>query len=112
MMRWLLLFAVTIALVGCKVYSFTGASIEPGTKTVRVQTFENSASLVVPSLSQKMTLQLKEKFLNSTSLELTPTEPDLDFTSEITQYVVTPVAAQAGETAALSRLTITVNVIF
>jgi len=109
-MRLLLVLFMTCALAGCKVYSFTGASIEPGTKTVRVQTIENRAELVVPSLTQKMTLQLKNKFLNSTSLEQTTTDPDLDFSGEITQYSVTPVAAQAGETAALNRLTITVNI--
>lgn len=106
----LLVLILTCALVGCKVYSFTGASIEPGTKTVRVVQIENSAALVVPSLSQKMTLQLKNKFLNSTSLEQTTTDPDLDFSGEITNYTVTPMSAQAGETAALNRLTITVNI--
>jgi hypothetical protein len=110
MMRLIFVLMLTIAISGCHIYSFTGASIEPGTKTVRVQTIENRADLVVPSLSQKMTLQLKNKFLNSTSLEQTTAEPDLDFTGEITGYTVTPLAAQANETAALNRLTITVNI--
>lgn len=111
MTRLTFVLLMTVALQGCGVYSFTGASIEPGTQTVRVQTIENRSELVVPSLSQKMTLQLKNKILNSTSLEQITTEPDVDFTGEIVQYTVTPVAAQAGETAALNRLTIAVSIV-
>src|SRR5215207_7565231 len=109
-MRFIFTLISLLVINGCGVYSFTGASIEPNTKTVRVQTIENRADLVMPSLSQKMTLQLKNKFLNSTSLEQTTAEPDLDFNGEITGYTVTPLAAQANETVALNRLTITVNI--
>ena len=111
-MRWLLFLTMALAWQGCGVYSFTGASIEPGTQTFRVQTIENRADLVVPSLSQKVTLQLINKVLNSTSLEQTNTEPHLDFSGEITGYTIVPVAAQAGETAALNRLTITISIAF
>jgi hypothetical protein len=99
---------------GCGVYSFTGASIDSNVKTVRIPTFGNQASLVIPALSQKLTLQLKTKFTTGTSLAFTdnPAEADLEFNGNITGYTVTPQAAQAGETAALTRITVTVSVDF
>jgi hypothetical protein len=67
----------------------------------------------VPALSQKLTLSLKNKFITYTNLILTDdADTDLDFDGVITEYKVTAVAAQAGETASLNRLTITVNVTF
>lgn len=102
-----------VLLAGCGIYSFTGASIDSNVKKVRVKTFNNQASLVVPALSQKLTLTLKNKFITYTNLILTDeADTDLDFDGVITEYKVTAVTAQAGETASLNRLTITVNVNF
>lgn len=106
------LILFSLCLSSCHIYSFTGASIDPSVKTVHIQNFPNNASLVVPSLSQKLNLQLKNKFVNSTNLSITDNnDADLNFTGEITSYTILPIAAQA-ETAALSRLTITVNIEF
>jgi hypothetical protein len=99
--------------IGCGIYSFTGASIDSTVKKVRIKTFNNQASLIVPALSQKLTLSLKNKFITYTNLILTDdADTDLDFDGVITEYKVTAVAAQASETASLNRLTITVNVTF
>ena len=48
---------------GCKVYSFTGASISSDIKTVSIKYFPNKASIVQPSLSQVFTEKLKDKFV-------------------------------------------------
>lgn len=104
---------ISLLLTGCNIYSFSGASIEAGVKKVRVKPFSNQANLVVPALSQKLTISLKNKFITYTNLILTDeADTDLDFTGAITEYRVTAVAAQAGETVALNRLTITVTVNF
>lgn len=102
------LFSLLIA--GCGAYSFTGASIAPDVKTFTVRFIPNQASLVVPSLSQTFTEALRNKFLNNTSLTLVESNGDLEFSGAITKYVVTPVAVQANEVAALNRLTISVNI--
>lgn len=104
---------VLIALGSCKInYSFTGASISPDTKTVSVQFFKNHAQLVQPTLCQSLTEALKDRFVSETSLTLVEKLGDLDFEGEITNYVVTPVAIQGNETAALNRLTVSIRVIF
>jgi hypothetical protein len=97
---------------GCGVYSFTGASIPPEAKTVSVLYFPNNAMLVEPLLSSTVTSALRDKFSNQTNLQMVAQQGDLAFEGEITDYKTTPVAIQSDQTAALNRLTITVNVRF
>ncbi|MDP2235037.1 MAG: LptE family protein [Bacteroidales bacterium] len=113
--RFFKLFVVMILLVfqqGCGVYSFTGASIPPEAKTFSVQQFQNNALLVEPLLSNILTSALRDKFMNQTPLSSVLNNGDLAFEGEITDYVTSPVAIQSDQTAALNRLTITVNIRF
>ena len=112
--RFLLIYAIIIlSLHGCKInYSLTGASIDPEVKTVSVQYFPNYAPLVQPTLSQAFTESLKDKFLSETNLVLVDGTGDMNFEGTITGYSISPIAIKANETAALNRLTITINVKF
>lgn len=105
---------IVLALVcqGCGFYSFTGASIPPEAKTVSVLYFPNHAQLINPALSNDFTTALRDAMMNQTSLDMVDSGGDLAFEGEITDYRTTPVAITAGQTAALNRLTITVNVRF
>jgi hypothetical protein len=105
------LFA-SVCISSCGVYSLTGASISPDIKTVTIQYFQNRASLVQPALSQKFTEKLKDKFVSQTNLRLIDSNGDLLFEGQINDYRTQPVAIQGTQTAALTRLTITVNVKF
>jgi hypothetical protein len=111
-LKYLHIILASLLLSSCGIYSFTGISISPDVKSVSIPVFVNNAPLVVPSLSQKLNIQLRNKFINTTNLSLIDNGADLQFSGEITGYTVTPIAAQAGETAALNRLTVTVNVDF
>ncbi len=95
----------------CGVYSFTGGSTGEA-QTVQIDNFPNNAQLVEPSLSQRFTLALQDRFLRQTNLKLTNSGGDLHFEGEITQYRVIPIAATAEQTAAQNRLTIAVRVRF
>jgi len=108
----ILFVSLLIGISGCGVYSFTGASIPPEAKTVSVQYFPNNALLVEPLLSNILTSALRDRFTNQTSLRMIPQQGDLAFEGEITDYRTTPVAIQSDQTAALNRLSITVNVRF
>ncbi len=103
---------LTLVCPGCGFYSFTGASIPAEAKTVSVQYFPNQAQLVNPTLSNDFTTALRDAMMNQTSLDMVETGGDLAFEGEIVDYRTTPVAITAGQTAALNRLTITVNVRF
>lgn len=106
---FLLLFVVTL-LSNC--YTFNGASISPEIKTMTIKYFPNNASFVQPVLSQLFTDALKDKFTSQTKLSLVNNNGDLLLEGAITGYYTQPIAIQGNETAALNRLTITVNVKF
>lgn len=98
-------------------YSFTGADVGDA-ETVSIDFFPNYAELINPQLSQVFTENLRDIFVRQTPLNLVETQGDLHFEGAITRYTVTPINAQAGgqdglgSTAAQSRLTIEVNVIY
>ncbi len=103
----------SLLLNGCKVkYTFTGASISPDVKTVSVDYFQNLSSIVNPKLSNILTEEIKNRFVSQTSLNLTNSFGDLQFSGQITSYNVAPIAIQGNETAARNRLSITVKVKF
>lgn len=108
----ILLLLPALILGGCGVYSFTGASISPDTKTISIERFPNNAMTVEPTLSQKFTDALRDKFTRETTLTLVDKNGDLQIEGSITGYRTSPVAIQGDETAALNRLTITVEVTF
>ena len=95
---------------GCGVYSFTGASVPPEAKTVSVTYFQNRAPLNQPLLSPTFTDMLRDKFTREANLEMVDAGGDIALEGEIVDYKTTPVAIQGNQTAALNRLTITVNV--
>ena len=106
---------LSLLIVGCKFYSFTGASIPENAKTVQVNLFTNDAansigSTFEPGLDRDFTNAMQEVLLNQTNLELTGVNGDLIYEGEITEYRVTPTTATAQQTAAQNRLTISINV--
>ncbi|PID93868.1 MAG: hypothetical protein CSA95_05225 [Bacteroidetes bacterium] len=96
----------------CGVYSFTGASLDPNIQSINIHYFDNKARLINPMLSQVFSDAIKDRFISQTSLELTNDFADLYLEGYISDYKITPQAIQAGETAAMNRLTITVKVTF
>ena len=104
-------FLIIILFNSCKFYSFTGGSTGDA-KTIQIDFFPNQAPLVEPTLSQRFTQEMQDLFLRQTNLELVRSGGDLRFEGEITGYRVSPMSATIDQTAAQSRLTVTVNVRF
>jgi hypothetical protein len=112
LIKLLSLLFLSVFLVRCGVYSFTGASISPDVKTISIIQFPNNAPLVQPVLSQTLALALRDKFATQTNLTLVKSNGDLNIEGEISNYVVQAIAVQANQQAALNRLTITIKVRF
>ncbi len=105
------LILILLSLAGCKIYSFTGASVSPDVNTLSVATFPSyQATLAPPSLSQSFTESLKDIFLRQTNLALIKNNGDLIIEGEITSYRQTDEAVTRNDVSSLSRLTITVKV--
>ena len=107
-----LLLLTTGLFSGCGVYSLTGASVPPEAKTISIQYFPNKAALVEPTLSPVFTNIIRDKFTSQLNLNMVERNGDLAFEGEIVAYKTMPVAIQGDQTAAMNRLTITVNVRF
>lgn len=102
------------SLSSCGIYSFTGASIPPGTETFQVNYFNNEAgnkpgSTVEPGLDQEFTISLQDLIQNQTNLNLVSTNGDLVYEGEIIEYRISPTTSTANNTAAQNRLTMSVN---
>lgn len=95
----------------CKVkMSMSGASIPPEAKTVTVEYFGNQTSLAGPHVPQKFTEKLRDVLQSQTNLSLVPKNGDLKFSGYMADYIVSPVAIQGSDNAAMNRLTISVFV--
>jgi hypothetical protein len=111
-MKLILTILLSISLISCGIYSFTGASIPTEAKTISVDYFSNKAATVQPSLSQVFTERLKYMFLEQTNLSLSENESDLSFSGYISKYQIKPMAIKANETAGQNRLTIAIKVTY
>ncbi len=93
-------------------YKLTGASIPPEAKTISITYFPNQAALIYPELSQTFTEGLRDFFQRQVRLSMVDRGGDLSFEGEIKDYRLDPISVQADAMAAMTRLSITVNVRF
>ena len=111
-LRVIMSLSLLAGLAACGIYSFTGASIPPEATTFSVSYFPNNAQLVQPTLSQRFTEALQDKFMKQTNLRMIESGGDLHLEGSITGYTTAPAAISGNDRAALNRLTITVRVTF
>jgi hypothetical protein len=104
------LLLLSLTLYSCSVkYSFTGASTV-GLKTMSIQYFQNRATLVQPTLSQKLTESLIDKCKAQTNLKLVTEQGDVNFEGEISEYKTVTLTISGDARAATNRFTISVKV--
>ena len=111
----LIIVVISLILVSCGIYSFTGSSIPVGVETFQVNYFDNTAggkpgSTIEPGLDRDFTIALQDLIVNQTSLNLVNEGGDIIYSGEIVEYSVTPMAATAEIKAAQNRLTMAVMV--
>ena len=111
--RYIAVLALAALLAGgCGIYSFSGTSIQPDVETITINYFEYKAEKVNPSLSNKITEDLRTQFRKMTRLEQVDIDGDLEIEGQITGYDVSASAITADEVAARNKLTVTVKVDF
>jgi len=107
----LIIITLSACTIGKAGYTFTGADTG-NAKTISIAVFPSYAPLAQPTLSQRFTEKLRDKFISQTNLNLVDKNADLRIEGSITGYDTRPVAIQGNETAALNRLTITISVTY
>ena len=103
-----LLIMVSI-LQSCTI-SLSGATLDPELKTFYIPNFTNNAENALPSLSQRLTEDLKDKVRAESRLVLSEEEPDIEFRGTLVDYRITAEAPRTGESTAINRLTITLAI--
>ncbi len=97
---------------GCKIYTFSGASIDPKAHTVKLDNFENKASFVNPSLSPLLLDAVRKKIVGQTRLSQTNSDnADYEVSGYISAYGVSTSGVN-NQQAASSRLVATFHLIF
>ncbi len=114
------LFLLLIAPTSCGVYSFTGAATTA--KNISVSEFYNNTDLGPANLGQTFTNNLKNYFVQNSSLSLVPEDGQLQMEGEMTGFTLTPISPTPNNstdptqvqtfTATSTRLTITVKVTY
>ena len=93
-------------------YSVGGANIEPDVQTITIKDFPNRVPRGPANMDNYFTNELKDKFQDQTRLTLVTRQGDLELSGEIVDYNTKPVAVGGDERASMTRLTITVHVVF
>jgi len=113
LMRLKFIFTLLIVVLHSCSYSFTGAVIPPDIKTVYVETFSNSADIVIPSLAQDFSEKLRDVLVSRTNLKLIgSSSADIVYSGTIIEYKIMPLNIGSNDQARQNRLTITVKVKF
>lgn len=107
-----LLVIMIVSISGCKIYSFTGASIPADVKTVQVDLFDNRANGGPAYLTQNFTNKLRLKMVTEGNLRQVSTNGDIVFKGYFNAYQITSQAPTAQSLAGVNRLRIAVHVIY
>ena len=91
-------------------YTFRGISIPPAANSFYVEQFIAFAPEAPPFLGQNLTEAIKDKFRSESRLVYSEVDPDLEFSGEITEFIISAEAPQAGQTTSFNRLTISVQI--
>lgn len=105
--------ATALAVAGCGVYSFSGASLPDALRTVAIPLAERTAAGGPPTLDALLTEALVTRFVDRTRLALEPDEGAADAVvrATIERYSVAPAAVTDANLAALNRVTVAVRVV-
>jgi hypothetical protein len=94
-------------------YSFKGANPPEGIKTIFIPTFSDNSGFGLPTLSEDMTLLLKNKFIKDNTLEYEDkTKADGMLTCVIKSVTDEVLVVSGGETVSKRKITIVVTVEF
>jgi len=105
-----LIIMTVFILPGC--YSFKGVTIPADVNTYYVENFNLSAPNAPVEIDIQFSESLRTKVRTESRLKLTDTDPDVVFAGQITGYQITSEAPREGNTVALNKLDITVQVQF
>jgi hypothetical protein len=110
-MKYLIIICFTIAFAGC--YSFTGSSVPSHLKSIAIPLLDDQSGSGEPSVREKLTNKLIEKFRQDNSLQITErVNADAILEGTITSLTSKPQVISANETVTKQQITITVKMVY
>jgi len=110
-MKYFIIIFFTFTLAGC--YSFTGSSVPPHLKTIAIPLLDDQSGSGEPSVREKLTNKLIEKFRQDNSLQITErVNADAILEGTITALTSKPQVISGNETVTKQQITITVKMVY
>ena len=99
---------------GCRIYSFTGASIPSHLSTVAIPLVEDNSVNTLTGLDEQLTEMLLQRFVRQTRLSLSTNEDEADavLRVRIDRYGNAPASVGGNERATLNRVSLSVFVTY
>ena len=99
-------------MIGCKVYTFSGASIPSDVKTISIQTISNKTYKAPNAIERILTEQIRQKLGAETGLTLVQKNGDYEISGEVSSYLIDPISPTDGSLSNKYKLTINVEINF
>ncbi len=111
-MKFCAVLAFLFAFGGCT-YSFRGASLPPGVRSVAVQVFDDNSGFGDPNLRINLTNQLTQKLISDNTLRVTNmSAADAAIIGTVTSVSTQANAVQGNQQVGQWRITVSVSVRF
>ena len=96
----------------CGFYTFSGASISPEIKNIKISYFTNEAENFKANLDRDITQKLTDFIIEQTDLSVNNDNYEIEINGKITSYDITPISISSNDFANQNRLSISVNIDF
>ena len=96
----------------CGFYTFSGASISPEIKNIKLNYFINEAENLKANLDRDITQKLTDFIIEQTDLSVNNDNYEIEINGKIISYDITPISISSNDFANQNRLSISVNIDF
>ena len=111
-MKKILYIPLLLIASSCGFYTFSGASISPEIKNIKISYFINEAENFKANLDRDITQKLTDFIIEQTDLSVNNDNYEIEINGKIISYDITPISISSNDFANQNRLSISVNIDF
>ncbi len=111
-MKKFLYIPLLLTISSCSFYTFSGASISPEIKNIKIGYFINEAENFKANLDRDITQKLTDFIIEQTDLSVNNDKYEIEINGKIISYDITPISISSNDFANQNRLSISVNIDF
>ena len=111
-MKKILYIPLLLITSSCGFYTFSGASISPEIKNIKISYFINEAENFKANLDRDITQKLTDFIIEQTDLSVNNDNYEIEINGKIISYEITPISISSNDFANQNRLSISVNIDF